>query len=259
VVPPPEVTHVLLDFFGTLVGVSANPEQGYHASHALVRSLGAQADYRDFLQTWAGESARFDQRSAADDSEYSMDEVAAAVLSRLLRRDPSGDEAAALAGSFIREWNRGVSYPPGTREVVAALAGRFRLAVVSNTNQAGLVPGHLAAMGVDRYLDAVITSVELGWRKPHPAIYAAALDRLGISAASAVFAGDTYETDYAGPVEAGMTAFLIDPERRHDIPAGRRLDSLADLPGRLGVGPEQADQGVSDRAGRPRRARATGR
>jgi putative hydrolase of the HAD superfamily len=238
VMPPPQLTHVLLDFFGTLVGYSAaGNEQGYHATHALARSLGARADYPDFLQTWAGESAGLDQRSAADDSEYSMDEVAAAVLARLLGRDPSADQAAALAGSFIREWNRGVSYPPGIRDVVAELAGRFRLAVVSNTNQAGLVPGHLAAMGIDGYLDAVVTSVEVGWRKPHPAIYAAALGRLGISAASAAFAGDTYEADYAGPVEAGMAAFLIDPERRHDIPAGRRLDSLADLPGRLGARP----------------------
>ena len=230
----PQVTHVLLDFFGTLVGVVADrTDQGYHGTHALVRSLGADAEYAGFLQAWADESARLDQRSAADDSEYSMDEVAAAVLARLLGRAPSADETTALAGSFLREWNRGVRYPPGIRDLVAALAGRYRLAVVSNTNQAGLVQGHLAAMGIDRYLDAVVTSIEVGWRKPHPAIYAAALTRLQISPAGAVFAGDTYEADYAGPVAAGMTAFLIDPERRHDIPAARRLESLADLPRRL--------------------------
>jgi putative hydrolase of the HAD superfamily len=238
VVPRPEITHVLLDFFGTLVGSSASgTELSYHATHALVRSLGADADYPDLLQAWANESARLDQRSAADDSEYSMAEVAAAVLPRLLGRAPSADEAAAVGDSFVREWSRCVRYPPGIRELVAGLAGRYRLAVVSNTNQAGLVQGHLAAMGIDGYLDAVITSVEVGWRKPHPAIYAAALGRLEISPESAVFAGDTYEADYAGPVAAGMTAFLIDPARRHDIPAARRLESLDDLPGRLRAGP----------------------
>lgn len=236
--PRPAVTHVLLDFFGTLVSYSADGDgRGYQATYALVRSMGADIDYPGLMRAWADASARFDQRSAADDSEYSMDEVSAAVLARLLGRAPSADEAAALAGSFIREWNRGVRYPPQIPAVVASLAGRFRLAVVSNTNQAGLVPGHLAAMGIDRYLDAVVTSVEVGWRKPHPAIYAAALGRLAIPAASAVFAGDTYEADYAGPAAAGMTAFLIDPGRRHDIPAARRLDSLADLPRRLGAGP----------------------
>jgi putative hydrolase of the HAD superfamily len=233
-----EVTHVLLDFFGTLVSYAPDGDgRGYHATHALVRSMGADAGYAGFLETWAGESARLDQRSAADDSEYSMDEVAAGVAARLLGRVPSADEAAALAGSFIREWDRGVRHPPEIPGVVARLASRFRLAVVSNTNQASLVHGHLAAMGIDRQLDAVVTSVEVGWRKPHPAIYARALRLLAIPAASAVFAGDTYEADYAGPVAAGMTAFLIDPGRRHAIPAARRLDSLADLPGRLGAGP----------------------
>lgn len=236
--PRPRVTHVLLDFFGTLVGVSAGGnELSYHATHALVRSLGADADYPAVLRAWADEAARFDQRSAADDSEYSMAEVAAAMLARLLGRAASADEAAAVGGSFVREWGRGIRYPPGIGELIAGLAARYRLAVVSNTNQAGLVQGHLAAMGIDRYLDAVVTSVEVGWRKPHPAIYAAALGRLEISPASAAFAGDTYEADYAGPVAAGMTAFLIDPGRRHDIPAARRLESLADLPQRLAAGP----------------------
>jgi len=235
VVPRPEITHVLLDFFGTLVGFSPEPG-GYHATHALATSLGADAGYAAFLETWADASARLDQRSAADDSEYSMDEVAAAVLARLLGRAPSADEASGVARSFVREWGRAIRYPAGIQDLIAGLAGRYRLAVVSNTNQAGLVQGHLAAMGIDRYLDAVVTSVAVGWRKPHPAIYATALASAAIEPASAVFAGDTYEADYAGPEAAGMTAFLIDPGRRHDIPAARRLDSIADLPERLSTG-----------------------
>lgn len=230
----PVVSHVLLDFFGTLVHYSpSRTEQGYHASHALMTSLGAQISYSGFLESWAEESARLDARSARDDSEFSMQEVAVAVLARVLHRDPDPAEATALACAYIREWNTAVVYPPGMPELVAVLADRFRLAVVTNTHQQDLVPDHLAAMGIACHIDAVITSVEVGWRKPHPAIYAEALDRLGITAARAVFAGDTYSADYAGPATAGMTAFLIDPARRHDIPPSHRLRSLADLPGRL--------------------------
>jgi putative hydrolase of the HAD superfamily len=171
--------------------------------------------------------------SAHDDSEFSMHEVATAVLARLLGSDPDPAQAAALARSYVREWNTGVVYPPGMRELVGALAARFRLAVVTNTHQPDLVPGHLAAMGIAQHIDAVITSVEVGWRKPHPAIYAEALRRLGITAANAVFVGDTYDADYAGPAAAGVVAFLIDPRHQHDIPASQRLPSLADLPARL--------------------------
>jgi putative hydrolase of the HAD superfamily len=228
------VTHVLLDFFGTLVSYSpSRTAHGYRQSHALARELGARADYPGFLGAWAAEWARLDERSAAGYREFSMTEGAAAVLARLLGRPPAAAESTALADAYLREWNAGVSYLPGIPDLVASLARHYRLAVVTNTHQAGLVPAHLAAMGIDRHLAAVVTSVEVGWRKPHPAIYAAALRELGADPAAAAFAGDTYDADYAGPLAAGMTAFLIDPGARHDIPAGHRLGSLADLPARL--------------------------
>jgi putative hydrolase of the HAD superfamily len=231
------VTHVLLDFFGTLTDYSpSRTEQGYHRSHELAAAMGATAGYRDFLTAWEEESACLDARSAADHREYAMTEIAERCLTRLLRRQPAGAEVTAFARSYLAEWNTGVSYPPGMAATVAALAARYRLAVVSNTHDPDLVPAHLAAMGVDRYFETVVTSIECGWRKPHPAIYAEALRRLGAEAEGAVFAGDTYDADYAGPVRAGLAAFLIDPDTCHDVPAVRRLSSLADLPARLGCG-----------------------
>ncbi len=230
------VSHVLLDFFGTLVGYSpSRTEQGYHDSHALVRAMGARIDYPGFLTAWAAESASFDERSASDNSEFSMDEVAAAFLARLLSRDPDSAETGAFVRAYLSEWNTGVVYPEYAGPLVGTLAERFRLAVVTNTHQADLVPRHLAAMRIAHHFDAVVTSVEVGWRKPHPAIYAEALRRLGVTAANAVFVGDSYVADYAGPFAAGLTAFLIDPAEAHTIPSARRLRSLRDLPGRLGI------------------------
>jgi len=229
-----EVTHVLLDFFGTLVGYSpSRTEQGYHASHALAGSMGAAIGYQGFLAAWTAESARFDERSAADDSEFSMDELAAAFLTRILRREPSLAERTAFVDTYLAEWNTTVTYPPGIDETVGVLADHFRLAVVTNTHQADLVPRHLSAMGIAQHFDVVVTSVETGKRKPHPVIYAEALRRLGTTAQAAIFAGDTYAADYAGPASAGMTAFLIDPAGHHPVPACRRLTSLHDLPERL--------------------------
>lgn len=232
----PVVTHLLLDFFGTLVSYSpSRTEQGYHATYALVRSMGASVDYPGFLQAWAAESALFDERSDVDDSEFSMDQVAAAYLTRTLRRDPDPPQISMFVEAYLSEWNSGVGYPPDIAELVGALAGSFRLGVVTNTHHADLVPGHLSAMGIAHHFDAVVTSVEVGWRKPHPAIYATALRRLGIIAQNAVFTGDSHAADYAGPVAAGMTAFLIDPDEQSGVPADRRLRSLHDLPERLAI------------------------
>ncbi|MEQ4305152.1 HAD family hydrolase [Plantactinospora sp. B6F1] len=227
-------THILFDFFGTLVDYSASrTEQGYPGSHALLRGLGADLGYADFLAAWSAAFADFDRRSAEDDSEFSMTEVGTAFLTDLLGPPPAADDVEAFTREYVREWNTGVRYLPGVPDLVRDLHRDYRLAVVTNTHQPDLVPGHLAAMGLADYFDAVVTSVELGWCKPHPRIYAATLDILGIDAGAAVFVGDTYRPDFVGPERAGIPAYLIDPERRAPVPAARRLDSILDLPARL--------------------------
>src|ERR1700744_3784056 len=120
----PVVTHVLLDFFGTLSGYSpSRSEQGYQASPALARVMGASLGYEEFLQAWAAEWAVFDERSAADDREFLMDDVAGAVLAQILGREPDPAETGALAQAYLAEWNAGVTYPPQIPGLVAGLAG----------------------------------------------------------------------------------------------------------------------------------------
>jgi putative hydrolase of the HAD superfamily len=227
-------THLLLDFFGTLVEYSpSRTEQGYHTTHNLIRTLGAGVSYEAFLNAWLDSSSRLDRRSDLDDSEYSMLELATAVVEQLLDRRPTSAEISAVVDSYLAEWNTAVIYPMDTAPTIATLAESFRLAVVTNTHQQELVPCHLEAMGIAHQIDIVITSVEVGWRKPHPAIYGAALERLGIEASRAVFVGDNHTADYLGPRAVGISALLLDPRRTHAIPSQDRLHSLAELPNHL--------------------------
>jgi putative hydrolase of the HAD superfamily len=230
-------THILFDFFGTLVEYSASrTEQGYARSHEVLRRLGADLSYPDFLTAWSRTSAEFDRFSDHDDHEFSMTDVGTAFLSSALGRPPTSAEVDAFVAEYISEWNTGVTYPAEVAECVGELARDYRLAVVTNTHQADLVPNHLTAMGLLSCFDAVLTSVEVGWRKPHPEIYATTLRALGITAAAAVFVGDSYRPDFLGPEQAGITAFLIDPHRRAPVPDPRRLHSILDLPARLATG-----------------------
>lgn len=81
--------------------------------------------------------------------------------------------------------------------------------------------------------DTVVTSFEVGWRKPHPAIYRAALHELRADPAAAVLVGDTYRADHQGPTRAGIRALLIDPHHRAPVPDEARLASVFALPARL--------------------------
>lgn len=232
---PSGTTHVLFDFFGTLVDYSAAVAGACAAMDCaqLIRSYGGGLDEVAFIRAWDGAYDSFYSVAVVDHREFSMEQLSRSLLADVLRREPTPAESRALVTTYVRQWNDGVRYRPDTPAILARLAERFGLAVVSNTHEAELVPAHIAAMGVGHHFDTVLTSVEFGWRKPHPSIYAEALDRLGIDASRAVFVGDTYDADFAGPQAAGIRAYLIDPAHAYDIPADQRLDSLADLPARL--------------------------
>jgi putative hydrolase of the HAD superfamily len=87
-------------------------------------------------------------------------------------------------------------------------------------------------LGLEPYLDFVVTSEEAGADKPKPHIFLMALDRAGVNAGEAVHIGDQYEIDVAGARGVGITPILID---RHDVypevsdcPRIRNLSELVD-------------------------------
>jgi putative hydrolase of the HAD superfamily len=96
-------------------------------------------------------------------------------------------------------------------EVPAALerlrAGGARLAVVSNWDVS--LHDVLERTGLRALLDAVVISAELGVAKPDPAIFRAALERLGTRAADAIHVGDSLDTDVAGARAAGLEAVFV--------------------------------------------------
>ncbi len=61
-------------------------------------------------------------------------------------------------------------------------------------------------VGLSDLVDVAVTSAQAGARKPHPRIFASTLGALGISAADALFVGDTWRADVEGPLAVGLRA-----------------------------------------------------
>ena len=91
----------------------------------------------------------------------------------------------------------------------------------------------LARTGVADRFDVVVTSSEHGIRKPSPAIFRHALELSGGRPEQSLFVGDSYDADYCGARGAGMRCLLIDPQKRHDIPAADRIEATTGLLSRL--------------------------
>jgi HAD superfamily hydrolase (TIGR01549 family) len=83
-------------------------------------------------------------------------------------------------------------------------------------------------------VDAVVGSRAHGYVKPHPTIFQAALQQLGVEPTHAVMVGDSLEEDVEGARALGLRAILMDREDRHPAFA-ERLTDLYGLPAALGL------------------------
>ena len=112
-----------------------------------------------------------------------------------------GVEDALLAAVRFR------AYPEVPAVLGRLRAAGARLAVVSNWDVS--LHDVLERTSLRELVDAVVISAELGAAKPDPAIFRAALERLGATAAQAMHVGDSVEHDVAGARAAGLEAVLV--------------------------------------------------
>lgn len=87
-------------------------------------------------------------------------------------------------------------------------------------------------LGLEPYIDFIVTSGEVGVDKPKPAIFLAALKKAGVKASEALHVGDQYKLDAVGAMGVGIRPILIDrydsyPEVT-DCPRIHRLSELTE-------------------------------
>ena len=114
--------------------------------------------------------------------------------------------AEFLEAIYVSGVEGGKQAYPDAREALETLAARgFKLAVVTNRAFGGTrFRDDLAAMALSIEWDAVVVSVEVGFLKPHPAIFEEALRQLGVTANQALMVGNSLAEDVAGAQRIGI-------------------------------------------------------
>lgn len=146
-------------------------------------------------------------------------------------------------------WVDSVHVGPDVVPTLKAIrAGGLKLGIVSNAAYLPrLMRRQVERLGLLPYFDGITFSSEIGWRKPHPAIYQDALVKLGADPAATVFVGDRVKEDVQGPQRLGMKAILLREWRQEDDPNGladfviSRLGELGPVLDRLRDGRATAD------------------
>jgi putative hydrolase of the HAD superfamily len=138
-------------------------------------------------------------------------------------------------------WWHGVRLYPDALDTLRALRdGGLRVGLCSNASyRAASMHEQLHHLGLDTLVDSAVFSAEVGWRKPSPRLFTAALARLGTGAEHTVFVGDRLREDIVGAAQMGMRTVLVargtTDARAHRQSGGPDavIGSLSELPALL--------------------------
>jgi mutator protein MutT len=127
---------------------------------------------------------------------------------------------------------------PGVSDLLATLAGSFRLGVIANQSLGA--EQRMREHGIRDFFTVVAASAELKLAKPDAAIFRWALDRAGCSAADALMVGDRIDNDIAPAKRLGMRTVRVrqgiarsQAPRTAEETADWTIDAIADLAGVL--------------------------
>ena len=242
------VAAITLDFGNTLVmvdrpGLASVVEQT--ADGLGLR--GIVTDRAAFLDAWAEERDRQFREEVPQLREVDIDQRAVRVLARLRGMTPPPaderwDDVAAASHVEPEEIDAIVD------AYSAAFIGRvepvgdatttlrqlhdagFALAILSNWPLAVTIDRFADAQGWLPYLRAIVVSQRIGTIKPHPAIFQAAADQLGLGtpASSILHVGDDWAADVVGASRAGWrTAYLRNRQLDTPLPTSEPGDGMA--------------------------------
>ena len=209
---------VFFDFYGTLAGwepAAADIQRRAAAAEGLAVDLVA------IDRAYPTANALLDRENAvrriAERSPEERDLFFAQYESLLLRT--AGYEVplgkAAAIWQRVRTTPKDIAPYPDSLPALAALAtAGLTLGVVSNMGRD--LPDYLERTGIARFVTVAVSSEEVGFAKPHPAVFQTALDRAGTTAREALHVGDGYDSDVLGARAAGLHALYLprDPTAR---------------------------------------------
>lgn len=239
---------VTLDFGNTLVPV---PAAGLRAVVELTaEEIARLGPYRldDVLAAWQEERARQFREELPRFREVDLAARVVRVLARLRGMPPPPDEVpwdqpaaaarstpgevAAVLDRYARAFVEATPPPPAVGPMLARLAGRYRLAILSNWPLGQALDRYAEAAGWLPHLRAIVVSERVGTIKPRPAMFEAARVALGSPAPAAMLhVGDDWAADVVGARRAGWhAAYLRARPADSPLPASERDGSVeADL------------------------------
>jgi HAD superfamily hydrolase (TIGR01549 family) len=135
-----------------------------------------------------------------------------------------------LRGALVKNTQNSANWDQirrGTRESLDRIGRDYSISVISNSD--GRIVEVLGRSNIADCFQSVTDSGIIGYEKPHPAIFEAALRTMQARPEESLYVGDVYSVDYLGARNIGMQAVLFDVAGAYRDRGFPRVESLEAL------------------------------
>jgi len=122
------------------------------------------------------------------------------------------DLAEQFGLAYIKQSPLKTKLSPFTHEVLSYLKNKYTLHIITNGFEE-VQHIKLAAADLKQYFDIVVTSEEVGVKKPNSKIFEFALEQANAKAEQSIMIGDDLAVDVLGAEKAGMQGIYFNPNK----------------------------------------------
>jgi len=198
------------DFMGTLVHVHLDNEKYVRSMHRKLVRLGLACFYEDLME--AHDEAAQKYRKIRVDTCREIDNrvwVADALKELGCDAKPEDRLVVEAVDAYFDPFIASLKVAPEAFPTLSKIKQYLSVGLISNFSYGKTIREALRKLRLGRFLDVVVISDEVGWRKPHPKIFQIFLDELNLDADEAIYVGDDLKYDIEGARAAGMKTALV--------------------------------------------------
>jgi HAD superfamily hydrolase (TIGR01549 family) len=224
---------VFFDFYGTLAGWE--PAAGEIQRQAAAFE-GLEVDAAAIDRAYPTANAMLDRENAIQRLALRTPEQRETFLAeyeQALLANAGYEVSLELARTIwlrVRSTPKELALYPDARSTIESIRDQgLSVGVISNMGTD--LPDYLEHMGIAGLIKASVSSAEVGVAKPHPAVFEAALRKVGVVARDALHVGDGYESDVLGAAAAGLGALYLQRDADASRPGPHAVvRSLSEVP-----------------------------
>jgi len=210
---------VLFDLDGTLLNRDESVRRFIHDQYARLKGHLTGIEERDYV-------TRFIE---LDQHGYRWKDV---VYNQLIQEfEISGITRQELLDDYVNQFQHFCVAFPNLKPMLSALKARgLRLGIITN-GFGELQMKSIHGLGIRDYFDCVLVSEWEGMKKPDPALFHRALERLDVTAGTAMYVGDHALHDIQAAKRVGMRTVWKRNDRwaESEADADESIDDLSEL------------------------------